>query len=94
MVTFASANTLAKILVGFAAVSGDHTPQFVMEPRNSPTDPRTSSRSSQLATRYGFGFALMMTWLSLTTTEKSTPFALYCSMIFGACALSVLSSFP
>ena len=34
--------------------------------------------------RYVFGLALMTTWLSLTTTEKSTPDALYCSMIFGA----------
>ena len=34
--------------------------------------------------RQVFGFARMMTWLSLTTTEKSTPFAWYCSMIFGA----------
>src|SRR5690242_14375522 len=35
----------------------------------------------------------MTTWLSLTTTEKSTPDALYCSITFGAVALIVLSSF-
>src|ERR1044071_1343060 len=35
----------------------------------------------------------MMTWLSLTTTEKSTALAWYCSMIFGAVWLIVLSSF-
>ncbi len=41
-----------------------------------------------------FGFARMMTWLSLTTIEKSTPLDLYCSMIFGAWALIVFSSLP
>jgi hypothetical protein len=36
----------------------------------------------------------MMTWLSFTTTEKSTPLDLYCSMILGAWALIVLRSLP
>src|SRR5581483_11972378 len=43
---------------------------------------------------YVFGLARITTWLSLTTTVKSTPLALYCSMIFGAWAWMVLSSLP
>src|SRR5687767_3273005 len=35
----------------------------------------------------------MMTWLSLTTTEKSTADALYCCITFGAVCAIVLSSF-
>ena len=67
---------------------------------NIPRDERDRGQLRDVSTatknrpHHGFGLALMMTWLSLTTTEKSTPFALYCSMIFGACELIVLSSFP
>ena len=50
-----------------------------------PAMQRNSVRHARtLSVGHGFGLALMMTWLSFTTTENSTPFALYCSMIFSA----------
>src|SRR5262249_49380248 len=58
------------------------------------SDDRCTRSANASRDDQSFGFARMMTWLSLTTIEKSTPFALYCCMILGACALIVLRSLP